>query len=396
MPPIRWSARCRLRTARTSARRSGAGPVPPSTASCSIGWASRSAIRSRSARSRCRSRATIEAEPDKITDRLTVGPRVFVSLDTLRSTGLIDPGSLVSWRYALKLGEGAGETDRGLVNFTQGAKQALPEGGFTIRDRRDPSPQVSRTLDRLRQFLTLVGLTALLVGGVGVANAVATYIDRRRKVIAVFKSLGATSSVIFGVHLVQVLLIAGIGIVIGIGARLSHPGGADLHAGRCTADQGRPDGERAQRAHGRRLRPAGVAGVHAVAAGACRAGARRRAVSRRGGAGAGPAARTRHGADGWRRRCCWRDLPSSRPKRACSRSTTAWAWWACSWCFTASARRFRGPRDACVARGGPSSPSRSAISAHPAASPARWCCRSARDCRCSSPWLWSIARSSTS
>ena len=62
-----------------------------------------------------------------------------------------------------------------------------------MRDRRDPSPQVSRTLERLRQFLTLVGLTALLVGGVGVANAVATYIDRRRKVIAAFKSLGATS-----------------------------------------------------------------------------------------------------------------------------------------------------------------------------------------------------------
>src|SRR5262245_42850622 len=161
--------------------------------------------------------ATIVAEPDKITDRLTVGPRVFVSLDTLRNTGLIDPGSLVSWRYALKLGQGAGETDRGLTNFTQSAKQALPEGGFTIRDRRDPSPQVSRTLDRLRQFLTLVGLTALLVGGVGVANAVATYIDRRRKVIAAFKSLGATSGVIFGVHLVQVLLIAAIGIVIGIG-----------------------------------------------------------------------------------------------------------------------------------------------------------------------------------
>ena len=55
---------------------------------------------------------------------------------------------------------------------------------------------MSRTLERLRQFLTLVGLTALLVGGVGVANAVATYIDRRRKVIAVFKSLGATSSMI--------------------------------------------------------------------------------------------------------------------------------------------------------------------------------------------------------
>ena len=74
----------------------------------------------------------------------------------------------------------------------------LPEAGFTVADRRDPSPQVTRTLERLRQFLTLVGLTALLVGGVGIANAVATYIDRRRKVIATFKSLGATSRMVFG------------------------------------------------------------------------------------------------------------------------------------------------------------------------------------------------------
>ena len=139
-------------------------------------------------------RATIEAEPDKLTERLTVGPRVLVSLDTLQRAGLIDPGSLVGWRYALKLGNGAGGSEAGLVEFRDAVKQALPEGGFTVRDRRDPSPQVSRTLERLRQFLTLVGLTALLVGGVGIANAVATYIDRRRKVIAAFKSLGATSA----------------------------------------------------------------------------------------------------------------------------------------------------------------------------------------------------------
>ena len=57
---------------------------------------------------------------------------------------------------------------------------------------------------------------ALLVGGVGIANAVATYIDRRRKVIAAFKSLGATSRVVFGLHLLQVLLMAGLGVVLGV------------------------------------------------------------------------------------------------------------------------------------------------------------------------------------
>ena len=160
--------------------------------------------------------ATIAAEPDKLTERLTVGPRVLVSLETLQRAGLIDPGSLVGWRYAIKLANDAGGSEGGLASFRERAKTALPEAGFTVRDRRDPSPQVSRTLERLRQFLTLVGLTALLVGGVGVANAVATYIDRRRKVIAAFKSLGATSRVIFEVHLLQVAMIAAIGIVIGL------------------------------------------------------------------------------------------------------------------------------------------------------------------------------------
>jgi putative ABC transport system permease protein len=75
---------------------------------------------------------------------------------------------------------------------------------------------VTRTLERLRQFLTLLGLTALLVGGVGVANAVATFIDRRRKVIATFKSLGATSGKIFSVFLIQVMCMAAIGVALGL------------------------------------------------------------------------------------------------------------------------------------------------------------------------------------
>jgi putative ABC transport system permease protein len=168
-------------------------------------------------------RATIDSEPDKIAERFTVGPRVLVSLDTLRRSGLIEPGSLVTWRYALKLVGNAGLSEAGLVAFRDAAKAGLPESGFSMRDRRDPAPQVSRTLERLRQFLTLVGLTALLVGGVGIANAVATYIDRRRKVIATFKSLGATTRTIFAVHLIQVLVFSGLGVAIGMGIGLVVP-----------------------------------------------------------------------------------------------------------------------------------------------------------------------------
>jgi putative ABC transport system permease protein len=160
--------------------------------------------------------ATIDAEPDKLADRLTVGPRVLIASAALEKTSLIDLGSLVTWRYALLLKDPVFASSEGLPRFAIRAKEAIPEGGFTIRDRRDPSPSVTKTLERLRQFLTLLGLTSLLVGGVGVANAVSTYIDRRRPVIATMKALGATSKVIFGLHLVQVMLIAAIGVVIGL------------------------------------------------------------------------------------------------------------------------------------------------------------------------------------
>ena len=155
----------------------------------------------------------LEREPDTISDRVTYGSRVFVSMATLEATGLVQPGSLVRWRYAVKLPASAAAD---LVSFREAVKTQLPEAGFTVADRRDPSPQVTRTLDRLRQFLTLIGLTALLIGGVGVANAVATFIDRRRKVIATMKSLGAGSRLVLGIFFTQVMVIAGLGILIGL------------------------------------------------------------------------------------------------------------------------------------------------------------------------------------
>lgn len=159
---------------------------------------------------------TIKSEPDAIADRLTYGPRILVSRATLDKSGLVRPGTLVRWRYALKLNADASASEDQLKVLRERIATELPEAGFTIADRRDPSPQVSKTLERLRQFLTLIGLTALLVGGVGIANAVATFIDKRRKVIATMKSIGATSRMVVGIFLVEVLAVAAMGVVIGL------------------------------------------------------------------------------------------------------------------------------------------------------------------------------------
>ena len=102
-------------------------------------------------------------------------------------------------------------------------RAALPQAGWEIRSRANASPQLERTISRFTQFLTLVGLAALLVGGVGVANAVKSHIDRRRDVIAAFKALGATGRDVFTIYLTQVVVLAVIGSVIGLVAGAALP-----------------------------------------------------------------------------------------------------------------------------------------------------------------------------
>ncbi len=165
----------------------------------------------------------IEKEPDGLLDRLTYGPRVLVSNDTLVDSGLASPGSLIRWRYAVALDGQEAQTEAALNAARQQLAKDLAAGGFTVVDRADPSPQVRRTLERLKQFLTLIGLTALIVGGVGVANAVANYVDRKRRTIATMKSLGGGNRTILSIFLVQILAITLVGIALGLAAGLAIP-----------------------------------------------------------------------------------------------------------------------------------------------------------------------------
>jgi putative ABC transport system permease protein len=167
-------------------------------------------------------RSAVVAEPDKLAGNVGLGPRVLVSEASLRATGLLQPGSLVRWIYRLKLPDNAAD-ERAATQLIESARSALPEAGWEIRSRGNASPQLERTINRFTQFLTLVGLAALLVGGVGVANAVKSHIDRRRDVIASFKALGATGRDVFTIYLTQVVVLAGIGSVIGLAAGAALP-----------------------------------------------------------------------------------------------------------------------------------------------------------------------------
>ncbi len=160
-------------------------------------------------------RAVLASEPDKLAGGIGFGPRLLVAEDALRASGLLQPGSLVRWTYRLRLPAGA-SSDADAQAVMDAANAEMPEAGWEIRNRGNATPQLDRSIERFSQYLTLVGLTALLVGGVGVANSAKHYLDRRRSVIATMKSLGATGTRIVAIYFVEVLLLAGIGIVIGL------------------------------------------------------------------------------------------------------------------------------------------------------------------------------------
>ena len=158
--------------------------------------------------------AELTKEPDQLGGRPAFGPRVLMSLDNLKKTGLVQPGSLIRWRYRIALNDAAARGD--LDSIKKQVEAKYPDAGFTIRDRNNPSPNVNRVAKRLSQFLTLVGITTLMIGGIGVANAIASYLARKRPVIAAFKCLGASGGTIFSIYLVEILVLAGIGIAIGL------------------------------------------------------------------------------------------------------------------------------------------------------------------------------------
>lgn len=158
-------------------------------------------------------RSVVDAEPDKLAGGVGFAPRFLVSEDALRATALLQPGSLVRWIYRVKLADSSEGATKAL---TDDVRSQLPQAGWEIRSRDNASPQLERSISRFTQFLTLVGLAALLVGGVGVANAVKSHIDRRREVIAALKALGATGRDVFAMYLAQVMVLAAIGSVIGL------------------------------------------------------------------------------------------------------------------------------------------------------------------------------------
>lgn len=157
-------------------------------------------------------RGVIVREPDRGMNAFaSLGPRLMIPLAAIAESGLAQQGSLLTWEYRLRLSPGASD-----LQTIGRMKAAFPEAGWRVRGLGDAGGSLQFWLSRLTQFLSLVGLAALLVGGVGVGNAISSFLTARLRTIATLKCLGAPQRLVFLVYFLQIGALALLGVAIGV------------------------------------------------------------------------------------------------------------------------------------------------------------------------------------
>lgn len=165
--------------------------------------------------------AVIANEPDRISDGIVLGPRLLMSHAALEKTGLIQPGSLITWRYRVKLPQGATLAEAKAI--VERANVEFPDAGWRVRARDNAASGAERFVERLSYFMSLVGISALVIGGAGIANAVSAFVSRRTATIATLKCLGLSQANVFGLFLTEIMLVALLGIAIALMAGAATP-----------------------------------------------------------------------------------------------------------------------------------------------------------------------------
>ncbi len=165
-------------------------------------------------------RALIKTEPDRLSDGAVLGPRLLLTAETLRATGTVQPGSLITWRYRVKTPDTALDSVKAVVKE---AEEKFKDAGWRIRTRNNAAAGADGFIERLGYFMTLVGLASLIVGGAGIANAVQAFVTRKMGSIATFKCLGASARDVLGIYLTEILLVGAVAIAIGLALGAAAP-----------------------------------------------------------------------------------------------------------------------------------------------------------------------------
>jgi putative ABC transport system permease protein len=164
-------------------------------------------------------RGIIAREPDRgLNAFASLGPRLMIPFEAVTESGLIQPGSLLNWEYRLRLPPGT--SDVAAINALKGR---FPDAGWRVRGLAEAGGGIRFWLDRLTQFIGLIGLASLLVGGVGVGNAISSFLAGRLRTIAIMKCLGAPERLVMSTYLIQLSALALLGVLIGLAVGAALP-----------------------------------------------------------------------------------------------------------------------------------------------------------------------------
>jgi putative ABC transport system permease protein len=155
--------------------------------------------------------AVLKQEPDRLSAGAGLGPRVMISQAALARTGLIAPGSRASERLLLKLPASADP-----VALRKQVESALPDA--QVMDFREGNPGLNRGLENATAILSLICLVAMVLGAIGVAMAMHAHLEQRMDMLAILKAVGASSSDLLRIFLLQTLGLGLAGGLLGVAA----------------------------------------------------------------------------------------------------------------------------------------------------------------------------------
>ncbi len=156
----------------------------------------------------------IADEPDRLSEGFQLGPTIITAQDIPARAGLLQPGALYQSKHRVAFADAGRDPEV----VEDALTKQFPTAGFDIRTRDRASPGADRFVRQMSDFLTLVGLAALVIAGIGIAGGVSSYLDQRRASIATLKVLGATSSDIVRIYAMQIGVAALAGSLAGLAA----------------------------------------------------------------------------------------------------------------------------------------------------------------------------------
>jgi putative ABC transport system permease protein len=166
--------------------------------------------------------ARLVAEPDRLGKPGLMGPRAIVSIDFMKEQGLLSTGRLFRTTYRVALPPGAPDTLAADTKAEWG-EEGPRYSGPRYRGKEDAVDGLRDLLDMINIFMSVVGIASLVAGGVGVAQATASFLDTRVESIAALKALGADAGTIRAAYALQLGALAALGSLIGVALGAASP-----------------------------------------------------------------------------------------------------------------------------------------------------------------------------